>query len=217
MSSHIAAGRDVQLDTERAARPRRATKRSLIIRHDFSGSPNVRVSRPHGADRVKGVLARYLRTGTRSTQEALTYLNTRGIPTRIAARLVAEFRQARLLDDRTCARLCADHWARRGYSREAIRARLAQKQLGHRDIEAAVRALGDRSDELERAERFVTEQLRHRWRITGRPDASGSRQAAVRERARLTRQLALRGFELELIEQVVNNALGSRGDDAAER
>jgi len=94
------------------------------------------------------------------------------------------------LDDRACAELWADHWARRGYAWSAIRLKLSEKGLDAHAIAHAASRLGTASSDDERARRIVTQHLR---------PGEGRRQ-----QARLGRMLASRGFDQDLIERVLS-------------
>ena len=141
---------------------------------------------------------RYLRGRVRSTRDVLTYLQRRGVPEPIATRVIAACRGEGLLDDEACARLWAEHWTRHGYASDAIRRKLALKGLDERAIQHATGLLGGTTGDLARA-RGLAEQSARRIR---RPAASSD--AASRERARLARSLAARGFDSDVIERVVS-------------
>ena len=143
---------------------------------------------------------RYVRAGVRSTREALTYLQRRGVPGDLARRTVAAFHARGVLDDRACARLWAEHWARAGYAWSAIRRRLADKGLDEHTIEHAAAQWGRASDDDARA-RFVAAQ--HARRGVG-----------PRQRTRVARALSSRGFESDLIERVLNESFGPTPSDA---
>lgn len=111
--------------------------------------------------------------------------------------MVASCRRRGWLDDAACARLWADQWARAGYGWTAIQAKLQAKGLGAEAIRRADEALGlSRSDEA-----------RARQALAGCGDAGGGR-------SRLARRLAARGFDAELIEQVLATSLEPTDSDA---
>ena len=139
--------------------------------------------------KVDGALSRYLGAGVRSTHEASAYLERRGVPREEAARSIRAFQQRSLLEDRACARLWAEHWARRGYAASAIRLKLAAKGLAALTIAEATRKCAEPAEEEQRARR-VAAQPAHRG-------------ADGRRIARLARTLALRGFDADVIEQVL--------------
>ena len=139
-------------------------------------------------------VARYSRTGVRSRCEAAAFLRRRGASAGLAAQVLAECRRCGLVDDRACAQLWADHWARRGYAWSAIRLKLADKGLDEEAIARAGQRAGMASDDGARARQLVASRAR-----TG----SGARQ-----RVRLARALAARGYDAELIEQVLDESLG---------
>ena len=151
-------------------------------------------SKPAGDKaRILVALPRYLRTKVRSTREAVGYLRRRGVPPQQASRAVAECRTRGLLDDRACARLWADHWARGGYAASAIRLKLAAKGLPDGVIEDVTRPYGAPAEEEARARRVV----------------DASRRRGTRQAGRLARRLAARGFEADLIERIVGESLPS--------
>ena len=143
--------------------------------------------------RVLSTLPRYLRARVRSTSEVTDYLRRRGVPPQQASRAVAECRTRGFLDDRACARLWADHWARGGYAASAIRLKLAAKGLPGEVIGEVTRAYGAPADEEARA-RLV---------------AAAARRRGSREAGRLARALVARGFEADLIERIVGESLPS--------
>ena len=144
-----------------------------------------------GGRQARSGIGRYLASGVRSTHEVLAYLAARGVPAREAARLVSAYAARGILDDRACARLCADHWGRQGYAASAIRAKLAGKGLPARLIEEAVRE-PSRPDEEERRARALVP-----------PGALRS----PRRRMQLARKLSARGFDGELIERILGEAI----------
>ena len=142
--------------------------------------------------RVGTAFARYLRSGVRSTSEALAYLRRRGVSSSRAALLLADARRRGALDDRACARLWAEQWARRGWADAAIRAKLSAKGLPARAIEGA-----------------MTRMAR-----AGEREAARAQQVAAASRARqpgpLARALALRGFEPDVIDRLLEESFGPR-------
>ena len=133
-------------------------------------------------------VARYTRSGVRSAQEVYAYLRRRGCSETSAQEIVARCRLSRAVDDQACARLLADHWARKGYAASAIRNRLAVKGLAHDTIQTALQELD--SDDRERARAVVAQRTRA--------------QTLPPPRDRLVRLLAARGFDADLIEQVLS-------------
>lgn len=157
---------------------------------------------PRAADRrwdeapsALAALPRYFRSGVRSAHETVEYLRRRGVPLTQAARVVADYQRRGVVDDRACAQLWTDHWARRGYAWSAIRLKLSEKGLEAQAIEHAANRLGTASSDDARARLLVTRRRR---------SAEGRRQ-----RSRLTRMLASRGFDQDLIERVLDESLGS--------
>ena len=162
---------------------------------------------------------RYLRARVRSAYELRSYLQHRGYPPEVVGRVIARCRADTLLDDRSCARLWADHWARQGYAWSAIHAKLSAKGLEEDAIQHAASRLRIAADDRARA-RLVAAQgasrstqrsdVRERARLC---EATASRQ---RSRARLARRLASRGFEPDVIAQVLDDVLGPQTSDHAE-
>ena len=158
-------------------------------------------SRP-GDDSSRALAAaiRYTRAGVHASRDVLAYLTRRGVPPGTAARLVSACQHRGLVDDRACARLWADHWARRGYAQAAIRVKLSAKGLDERTIEQAIARTGAALDDDARARAFVAERARR-----------GSGRGA---RSRLARTLASRGFDPDLIAQVLDEPWGPTPSDA---
>ena len=137
-------------------------------------------------------LRRYLRAGVRSTREVTEYLRGHGVSLRDAARAIAAYRASGVLDDRACAHLWAEHWARAGYSASAIRAKLELKGLPGDAMNEATRELYAPSAEEARARHVAAMHARrHPQGLT---------------RSRLARALASRGFDAELIERILPDA-----------
>jgi len=145
------------------------------------------------------LVIRYTGAGARSTRDVRTHLTRHGVGERLAARAVAEARVRGLVDDRACARLWANHWARQGYAWSAIRLKLAAKGLEGQAVDDAARDVGAASDD-DRAQLIVE-------RVT-RAGTAGPM------RGRLARALALRGFDAELIERILDQAAGPPPPDA---
>lgn len=148
--------------------------------------------------RIPSGLSRYLASGVRSTHEVAAYLRARGASAREAAEVVEAYRARGILDDRAAARLCAEHWARRGYGSAAIRARLAAKGLDPVLIDEALRTLGDADDEAARAHALLRRANAH----------------APQDRRRAARLLLARGFDQELVEQLLTESFGPIPSDA---
>ncbi len=102
------------------------------------------------------------------------------------AGLICVLEKDGLLDDRVCARLCAEHWARAGYGTPVIQARLSEKGLDDSTIADALLRLNETESDEDRA----------RGWLAGR----GRRNASVRT---LARQLLGRGFERALIARLL--------------
>lgn len=151
---------------------------------------------PDELSRARILVGRYARGRVRSIREVLAYLRRRGVPSATAARVIVECRARGMLDDETCARLWADHWARRGYAWQAIHAKLTAKGLDEQAIGRVARRFGTAvDDEAARARRVATAYLR-------RHHATGTTQ-------RLARTLSSRGFDSEVIERVLTESIGS--------
>lgn len=156
------------------------------------------------AARAAAALGRYLRRAVHSVQEAERFLRRRGV-SGAGAKVVLGGVQARgWLDDRACARLWAEHWARQGYAWSAIEVKLSAKGLQDDAICACARRLGRSSDDEARARRLAADYLQRH------PPARGGPRAA----AGLARILASRGFDPELIERVLQDRLGCLSADA---
>ena len=172
--------------------------------------------------RTLAAVARSTRAGVRSAHEVLTSLRRGGVPPEVAVQVVAEYQARGIVDDRACAQLWANHWARQGYARALIRLKLSAKGLDAQVIDSAVHRLGPPSDDEERARALVASSLRRRERPSTRqrsPPARHSgplgvwrqvpRRTGSGAARRLARTLASRGFDADLIERVLNEALDS--------
>ena len=137
---------------------------------------------------------RYLRTGVRSAQEALTYLRRRGVPPPRAAALVSDQQAYGLVDDRAAARLWAGHWARHGFAAAVVRQKLADKRFDAHTITDAMHARCPPADDAARARLVAARYARLR---------------VYRSPSRLARVLALRGFDPDVIEHVLRESFGS--------
>lgn len=152
-------------------------------------------SKPANDARTQQSALRYLRTGTRSAAELQRFLQSRGIaPTRIRT-LLTEGRRRGWLDDAACAALVATSLSDRGYAARLIAQRLAAKGLGDSLIARTLARLNADVDDASRALAFVRAR-------------AGGRRTDDRLRARLGRALAARGFDADLISQVLVEALG---------
>jgi len=179
---------------------------------------------------IPAAVSRYVRSGVRSTHEALQYLRRRGVPVRRAVAVVSACQAQGLLDDRAAARLWANHWARQGYAAEAIRLKLADKAFDERDILEVIRPLRVSTAEEERARLVLARDARRRTRGAPRAEAVGrnperahGQPAPARRsgpgrpwreskgrpsRARLARVLASRGFDPDLIDRLLAESFG---------
>ena len=161
--------------------------------------------------RALAVASRYTRGRVRSSSEVRTYLRRGGLSAEQAAAMVAVCQRRGWVDDRVCARLWADHWARRGYAWTAIRRKLAAKGLDEPTIDEAGRALDRAAGDAQRARALVQQRgmlsgRGIRRRFGGRPQELG----------RLARALAARGYADELIDEALSAADRSADDDAGE-
>ena len=140
--------------------------------------------------RARTVARRYLRGRVRSTSDTLAFLRRHGFSAATATRVIAACHAQSLLDDEACARLWAEHWARRGYAWALIREKLSAKGLPDSAIERAARHVGSAAaDDLARARHALESRTRLGQGTT--------------QRVRLLRQLAARGFDNETIERVL--------------
>ena len=144
-------------------------------------------SKPGTRTDVLALVIRYARARVRSTREAAAYLASHGIAPRTASHALARARLMGLLDDRVCARLWAETWARQNYAAAAIRQKLEAKGLEAGVVAAALRALEAEQDDRARARDVIARRLRRR----------------SAHRAQLARALASRGFDADVIEQVL--------------
>jgi len=160
--------------------------------------------------RALAALIRYTRAGVRSTRQVLAYLQQRGVSSDTAVRTVRLCQARGILDDRACARLWADHWARQGYAWAAIRQKLTEKGLDDSTIDDATHRLGLASDDGARARLVVAQRIR----LPAPRSRQAGRGAGRPPRARLARTLASRGFDSELIERVLDESFGTTPSDA---
>ena len=144
---------------------------------------------------------RYARAGVRSQREVLERLRRDGCAHGVVERALAECRRQGLVDDRACARLWAEHWARQGLAWAAIRLKLSAKGLGDRAVEEAAVSVGATpADDEARANAVVARRLRV---------------ATVRlSRSHLARVLASRGFDSDVIERILAASCGVVSSDA---
>jgi len=155
--------------------------------------------------RLRRRARRLLRFGPRSIAEVRASLSAPGARRDQIEAVTGELCAEGQLDDRASARLWASHLARAGYAASAIAARLAQRGFDATSARGAVGRLEE--DDEPRARRVLKSALARRRRSQGRE----APESVARLRSRLTRRLLQRGFERDLIEQVVAKALGSEG------
>ena len=135
----------------------------------------------------------------RSNEEVCAHLRRRGVSPRRAARALAACRARGLVDDRACARLWAEHWARQGYAWAAIRLKLSAKGLTDDAIRVAEQSMGRAPDDAARARQVVVQR---------------ARRAGSRGRLGLARALASRGFDADVIDRILTESLGPIPSDA---
>jgi SOS response regulatory protein OraA/RecX len=140
----------------------------------------------------------YLRTGPRSARELSAHLERSGAPPAIVDEVLSACRASGLIDDVACAKLVAGHWARHGYAWAAIRLKLADKGVDDDAIRAAERDVDGSDGDPARARALIGQRL-----------ASGQASA---HRQRLARLLASHGYEPDLIEHVITQAVGAPSD-----
>ena len=150
------------------------------------------------ARRVLAQVARNIRARVHSTEEVRRVLRARRVRPVVIGQVVREWQARGWLDDRACARLWAEHWARRGYAWRAIRARLAAKGLDDAASGHAAQALSLASDDEARAQRLVASRLGRGRVATGRVSI-----LSARRKRGLARTLAGRGFDPQIIVRVL--------------
>ena len=144
--------------------------------------------------RALALALRYVRASVHSRHEVRLYLHRRGVAAETASGAVTTLGARGLLDDRACARLWADQWVRRGYASAAVRVKLAAKGLDEETIDHAITQLQISLDDDARAREVAARYARPR--------------AGPRERVRVARRLASRGFDSDLIARVLNESFG---------
>ena len=138
------------------------------------------------------IARRFTKGRVRSRRELAERLRRAGASAAVAASAARECEASGCLDDQACARLWADHLARQGYAWSAIRERLVAKGLEAEIIERAAEAVGcGRGQDAAR--------IRH---IAAAESARPADGAASR---RFQRWLIARGFDPELVEQIVSD------------
>lgn len=137
---------------------------------------------------------RYLRFGIRCSHELRTHLQTAGIPVRTVASVLAACARQGLVDDRACAKLWATRLADRGYAWAAVREQLLEKGLGSRVIAEVLAPLAAREPDASRARLLLEREM---------GQARPTHGSASHLHARLARLLARRGFDPDLIDQVL--------------
>jgi len=122
----------------------------------------------------------------RSVSQARIFLQRHGASQEESLRLLAALQAQGGLDDRACARLWADHWARAGWASEAIHGKLLQKGLSVSTVVSAIAAMGLDVEDEARARQLIRQR--------------GKRKSS---RLSLSRLLAARGFDAGLIARVL--------------
>lgn len=150
--------------------------------------------RPSDAAAATAQLLRYLKGGVKTTRDASAFLERRGVEATQIAEAIAACRRHGQLNDAASARLWAAHWARQGYARAAIARKLHDKGLDDATSTEALDRLAREETDHDRARARVAEARR--------------RGASPQARLRLARHLAARGFDVELIDQVITESLG---------
>ena len=153
-------------------------------------------SKPRASDTDPAIaqLLRYLSSGVKTVSDAAGFLARRGMSGPEIAEAIRVCQRRGLLNDAASAQLWADHWARQGYARAAIARKLHDKGLDD----------ARRTEALDRLDREQTDRDRARQlAVTARGHA-----AHPQVRVRVARRLAARGFDAELITQVITELLG---------
>ena len=143
--------------------------------------------------RLLAAVTRYTRVRVRSTHEVRAYLQRHQASPPVLQHLLDILTAQGLLDDRAAARLWAEQWARRGYAAEAIRVKLSMRGFEDRTIAQVTTAMSSPAEEIGRAHHLVS-QRSHR-----------GQRGDQREAGRVRRLLVSRGFDVDVIEQVLGN------------
>ncbi len=134
---------------------------------------------------------RYLTLGDRSAAQMERYLNGRGYSKTAVQKTMGTLHRLRYVDDRTVALRIAQAWiARTPMAREALTAKLTDREFAAASIAAAVSHIYGTTTEKAFAELFI-KSLPARYAETRRED---------RRRAAL---LSARGFSAELIDTLL--------------
>ena len=148
---------------------------------------------------------RYLRYGTRSTQQVRAHLAARGVPKALAESVIDACTRARQLDDQASVTLWVNHLADRGYAWSAIHQLLLTKGFDAQYVAETIQRMHASAPDLERARAVV--------RARASRGAAGLRASTLRRRQQLARLLARRGFDSDLIERVLVESFGDRSDE----
>ena len=140
--------------------------------------------------RPASLIRTYLRTGTRSRADVAAYLRRRGLSPTAALDVTRALQRCGAVDDRACAKLWMQRLADEGYAWPTIRERLRKKQLSERLIHELLTDARHEPDDR-RLRAIATARL-------ARLPASDPRR-----HRRLARYLASRGFDPDLITQVL--------------
>lgn len=133
------------------------------------------------------LVIRYSRGRIRSTRETEAFLASHGVSQAAAANAIRQARSRGLIDDRISAYLWASHWARQCWPTAVIRNRLEEKGFEAGAIESAACRIDNEHSEQERAVRYCAQR---------------SKKGAAKNS--LARSLTARGFDLDLIETLLN-------------
>ena len=144
------------------------------------------LSKPSRDDAALAQVIRYAGKRVCSRSEVLAYLRRRGIPPQTASRALEAAAALGVVDDRACARLWCGHWARQGYAAAAIEEKLVLKAIDPVAIRQALVALKKEETDRKRALRWIKPQK-------------------YRTVIQRLRSLAARGFDEELIEELIGN------------
>lgn len=133
----------------------------------------------------------YVQRGVRSTRDVTAYLTRLGLNSQQAQSIVEKFVQKGLVNNRACARLWADHFARKGFAWPLIRLKLSEKGLDDQAIDAANERGSLSATDRQRALGLIAQ-----WR---------SKRSALSGKVALARRLASYGFEEELINELTES------------
>ena len=142
------------------------------------------LSKPSRDDAALAQVIRYAGKRVCSRSEVLAYLHRRGLPPQTAARALKAAAALNVVDDRACARLCCNHWARLGFAASAIEEKLALKSVDAGAVRIALLELKKEESDRKRAQRWINAQKN-------------------RTPKQLARSLAARGYDETVIEELI--------------